>query len=66
MIKFFKFVFVFHLKKHADLPKRGTYGDWKNAAISNVEFVQTDWSYSNIVLALVDIKIARGKTHIMH
>ena len=36
------------------MPKRGKYGDWKNAAISNVEFVQTDRSYSYIVLALVN------------
>ena len=54
MIKFFNFVFVYiPKKKHADLPKRGTYDDWKNAANSKVEFVQTDRSYSYIVLALI-------------
>ena len=53
MMKLFKFVFVYIAKKHADLPKRGTNGDWKNAAISNVELVQTDRSYSYIFLALV-------------
>ena len=46
---FFQVCFRLHSKKHADLPKRGKYGDWKNAAISNGEFVQTD---SYIVLAL--------------
>ena len=51
MIKIFNCVFVY-IKKHADLPKRGTYSDLKNAAISNVEFVQTDRGYSYIVLAL--------------
>ena len=52
MIKKFKlFLFTFQ-KKRSDLPKRETYDDWKNAANSNVEFVQTDRSYSFIVLAL--------------
>ena len=58
MMKLFKFVFVYISKKHADLPKHGTNGDWKNAAISNAEFFQTDRSYSYIVSAL-DLAICK-------